>query len=97
MSASSGCRLLGKWRIVEANIWDTDYLDLVQGEFAFGAMDATMELEYAPRTVFFRWSGFDEGDEMSGSGSADLADDGSLEIDLSFDNGDDAVLKARRC
>ena len=108
MSASSGCRLLGKWRIVEANIWDRDHLDLVQpatiefgkngrGEFAFGAMDATMELEYAPRTVFFRWSGFDEGDEMSGSGSADLTDDGSLEIDLSFDNGDDAVLKARRC
>jgi hypothetical protein len=33
---------------------------------------------------------------VSGSGSAQLADDGTLEIELSFDNGDDAVLKARR-
>ena len=68
-----------------------------RGEFAFGAMDATMELEYAPRIVFFNWAGSDEGDQMSGSGSADLSDDGTLEIELSFFNGDDAVLKARRC
>jgi hypothetical protein len=108
MSPSARCQLLGKWRIIEADIWDRDYLDLVQpaciefgkngrGEFSFGAMEATMELEYAPRIVFFNWTGFDEGDEMSGSGSADLGDDDTLEIELSFFNGDDAVLKARRC
>jgi hypothetical protein len=107
MRASTGCRLLGKWRIIDADIWDRAYLDLVQpaymefrkngrGEFAFGAMQATMELEYAPRTIFFSWAGFDEGDEMSGSGSADLQDDSTIEIDLAFHNGDDAVLKARR-
>src|SRR4029450_6589312 len=83
MSASAGCQLLGKWRIIEADTWDCDYLDLVQpayivfskngrGEFAFGAIDATLELEYAPRIVFFNWTGFDEGDEVSGSGSAEL-------------------------
>ena len=83
MSAAAGCQLLGKWRITKADIWDRDYLDLVQpayiefgqngrGEFALGAMQATMELEYAARIVFFHWTGFDEGDEMSGSGSADL-------------------------
>jgi hypothetical protein len=59
MSASAGCYLLGKWRIIEADTWDCDYLDLVQpayivfgkngrGEFAFGAIEATLELEYAP-------------------------------------------------
>jgi hypothetical protein len=34
---------------------------------------------------------------MSGSGSADLTNDGYLEIELSFHNGDDATLQARRC
>jgi hypothetical protein len=35
-------------------------------------------------------------DDVSGSGSAELDDDGTLEIDLSFHLGDDAVRKARR-
>jgi hypothetical protein len=107
MSASAGCQLVGKWRIVKADLWDSDYLDLVEpahiafnkdgrGEFAFGALNATMELEYARRTVFFTWAGFDEGDEISGTGSADLNDDGTIGIELSFHDGDDAVLKARR-
>ena len=107
MSVTAGCQLIGRWRIVEADLWDRDYLDLVEpaymtfnkdgrGEFAFGAMNATMELEYARRIVFFTWAGFDEGDEMTGSGSAELGDDGTVEIELSFDDGDDAVLKAQR-
>lgn len=56
------------------------------------------EREYAPRIVLFNWTGFDEGDEVSGSGSAELTedDDTILEIELSFHNGDDAVLKACR-
>ena len=107
MSVTAGCQLIGRWRIVEADLWDRDYLDLVEpaymtfnkdgrGEFAFGAMNATMELEYARRIVFFTWAGFDEGDEMTGSGSAELDNDGTVEIELSFDDGDDAVLKAQR-
>lgn len=107
MSSSGGCQILGKWRIVEADLWDRDYLDFVEtasftiggkgcGEFAFGVVNATMQLEYAQRIVFFRWVGSDEGSEISGSGSAELNDDGSLEIEINFDNGDDAVLKAQR-
>jgi hypothetical protein len=107
MSGPAGCQLIGRWRIVEADLWDRDYLDLVEpayvtfdedgrGEFAFGVVNATMELEYARRIVFFNWAGFDEGDEVTGSGSAELDDDGTLEIELSFYDGDDALLKARR-
>jgi hypothetical protein len=55
-----------------------------------------MELKYAPHIIFFNWIGFDDGDQISGCGSADLADDGTIEIELSFHNGDDAVLKACR-
>jgi hypothetical protein len=99
--------LIGKWRIVKADLWDRDYLDLVEpacisfgkggrGEFAFGAVHGDMELEYSPSMIFFTWAGFDEMDEVSGSGSAELDDAGDLEVDLSFHLGDDAVLKARR-
>jgi hypothetical protein len=59
-------------------MWDCDYLDLVEpasmtigsdgrGEIAFGAMQASLDLEYSPTTVFFTWAGFDEMDEVSGS------------------------------
>jgi hypothetical protein len=101
------CEILGRWRIVEADIWDRDYLDLDGpahlaigedgwAEFAFGALQAGGEIEYSKTIVFFRWNGFDEGDEISGDASAELQEDGSLEIELSFDNGDDATLTARR-
>lgn len=107
MTAPGGCQLTGRWRIVEADRWDTGYLDLVEpahitfddngrGEFAFGCLNATMELEYARTIIFFEWAGSDEGDELTGSGSAELDSSGLLlEIELSFDNGDDAILKAR--
>jgi hypothetical protein len=107
MSAAAGCQLIGRWRIVEADLWDRDYLDLVEpaylqigddgwAEIAFGAVAAGGQLEYSRTIVLFRFNGFDEGDEISGSASADLQDDGSIEIELSFDNGDDVTLIARR-
>ena len=107
MIAITGHPLLGTWRIVEADLWDRDYLDLVEpatitigadghGEIAFGAMQADLELEYSPSTVFFTWAGFDEMDEVSGSGSAELLDDGSIEIEFAYHLGDEAVLKASR-
>jgi hypothetical protein len=107
MSGPAGCEVIGRWRIVAADLWDCNYLDLVGpaylqigaegwAEFGFGAVDATAELEYGRRVVFFRWSGFDEGDHIAGNGSAELQDDGSLEIELSFDDGDDATLTAHR-
>jgi hypothetical protein len=107
MSGPASCELIGRWRIVEANLWDRDYLNLVEpaylqiardgwAEFAFGCVTAGGELEYSRTIVFFRWSGFDEGDAVSGDGSAELQDDGSIEIELSFDNGDDAILTGCR-
>lgn len=73
MSEAAGCQVTGRWRIVEADLWDRDYLDLVEpaylqidgdgrAAFAFGALNATADLEYGRSIVFFRWAGFDEGD-----------------------------------
>jgi hypothetical protein len=55
--------------------------------FALGIVNATLELEYARRMS----SGFDEGDEVSGSGSVELENDGSVEIELSFHEGDNTT------
>jgi hypothetical protein len=107
MTITADHALLGRWRIVEADLWDRDYLDLVQpayisfgrdgrGEFAFGAVHGDMQLRHTPSAIFFTWQGFDEMDDVSGAGSAELDDDGSIEIELSFHLGDDAVLRARR-
>lgn len=101
------CQLIGRWRIVEADIWDREYLDLVDpammiieadghGEIAFGVMQAGLDLEYSRTLVFFTWEGFDEMDEVRGSGSAELQDDGALEIEFAYHQGDEATLKAER-
>ena len=57
MNAPANCRLIGRWRIFESDIWDRAYLDLSGpatltitargGEIAFGAMEAGLEVEYA--------------------------------------------------
>jgi len=106
MSAPLGCKLVGRWRIVEANIWGRDYLDLCgpaaivigadgRGEIDFGAMQATLDVEYGPTSIAFTWIGSDEMDEVSGEGSVELLDDGSIEIEFEYDSGDEAVLKAK--
>ena len=106
MSAPANCRLVGRWRIVEADIWDQTYLDLSgpatititdhgRGEIAFGALQAGLDIEYSRSSVGFTWEGCDEMDEVSGDGSAELNDDGSIEIEFAYHNGDEAVLKAK--
>ena len=107
MTDQAECEVIGRWRIVEADQWDREYLDLVEpafirfdrdgsGELAFGVVTAGLNLDYARTVVFFTFAGSDEGDEVSGSGSAELTEDGALDIELSFHNGDDAIFKAKR-
>src|SRR6516225_5233543 len=51
------CELLGQWRIVKADLWGRDYLDLARpayfrvgsdgwAEFAVGAVEATAEVSF---------------------------------------------------
>ena len=46
--------------------------------------------------VFFTWAGFDEMYEVTGDGSAEFLDDGSIEITFACHNGDEAILKTKR-
>ena len=101
------CKLAGRLRNAKTDIWDRQYLDLCgpatiiirangRGEIAFGALQAGLDVEYTRASVGFTWEGFDEMDEVSGEGSAELLDDGSIEIEFAYRNGDEAVLKAKR-
>jgi hypothetical protein len=102
MRTPMNCKLVGRWPIVEADIWDRQYLDLCgpativirangRGEIAFGALQAGLDIEYSRASVGFTWEGFDEMDEVSGDGSDELLDDGSIEIEFAYRNGDEAV------
>jgi hypothetical protein len=92
---------------VGSDTWDRDYLDLVgpafisigsggHGELAFGVVNAALDLSYGLAGVDFTFEGSDEGDAISGSGSAERLDDGTLEVQISFHHGDDATLTPER-
>jgi hypothetical protein len=102
-----GCQLIGRWRIVSADLWDGGHLDLCgpamleiradgHGEIAFGALQASLDLAYGHSDVAFDWEGSDDMHEVRGSGSAELLEGGSLEIEFEYHRGDDAILKAVR-
>ncbi len=81
MNAPANCRRIGRWRIVEADLWDQAHLDLCGparltitaqgGEIAFGGLEASLEVEYARDSIGFQWTG-EEGDEVDGEGTAEL-------------------------
>ena len=66
------------------------------GEIAFGASEAGLEVEYARNSIGFRWTGSDEGDQVEGEGTTEVLEDGSIEIEFAYENGDEATLKAKR-
>ena len=100
MKAPANCRLIGRWRVVESDLWDRAHLDLCGpatltitaqgGEIAFGALEAVLEVEYARDSIGFRWNGREEGDQVEGEGTAELLDDGTIEIEFAYHNGDEA-------
>jgi acylphosphatase len=58
-------------------------------------LQAGLEVEYARDSIGFRWAESDEGDQVEGEGTAELLDDGTIEIEFADHNGDEAVLKAK--
>ncbi len=99
--------LLGKWRIVEMELWDADFLDLVEpayiafdrqgrGEFVFGAVHGSLDCRYGSDSVDFTWQGSDEMDPVCGAGDAELDERGWLTGEIRFHGGDESTFKARR-
>ena len=102
MKAPANCRLIGG----SSRLTSGTALTLISaaakltitaqgGEIAFGALEAGLEVEYARDSIGFHWAGCEEGDEVDGEGTAKLLDDGTIEIEFEYRNGDEAVLKAK--
>jgi len=98
-------RIAGKWRIVETAAWDKGHLDLCgpafieidtqgRGGMAFGALEASLDCGFTPGGIDFEWNGADEGDQVAGNGWADLRDDGCLEGEIAYHNGDETTFIA---
>lgn len=98
-------RLVGKWRIIETGTWPREFLDLCgpaflqvnaagQGDMAFGALEAALDCGFTPHGIDFEWNGADEGDQVSGDGWADLRDDGCIEGEITYHNGDETTFIA---
>ena len=99
---------VGRWRIVEMELWDQDFVDLEspghitlarngRGEMHFGAVDLTLDwrLDATENRVDFSFEGFDEGDEVSGNGWAELSG-GKLTGRIAFHQGDESGFVAQK-
>ena len=88
-------------------LWDTDYLDLVEpayirfygrghGEFVFGTVTGGLDCRHSSDRVDFTWQGNDEMDEASGSGWAKRNKDGTINGEIQIHLGDKSGFKARK-
>lgn len=102
---------VGRWQIVEMELWDRDAIDLVGpaliqigddggGSFRFIAVEADIDGRHVERdgrpAVEFSWVGTDDHDDASGRGWARVEVDGSLVGHIYFHRGDDSSFRASR-
>ena len=66
------------------------------GQFVFGAVQGGLDCRYGQASLRFTWAGFDEMDEASGDGEAQLAADGSLKGKIRFHPGDEILVQPDR-
>jgi hypothetical protein len=98
--------VLGRWRIVEIEGWDADYIDMLGpghiqfdrdgGYIEFGAAQLVLDCWYSPTSAHFNFQGHDEMTEVSGDGDADLDPDGALIGEIRFHHGHEMPFTARR-
>lgn len=92
----------GKWRVIETPDHDMArpgayiLFDKTGGEFVVDCLTGSIHGLCDGKAVEFSWTGNDEMEPASGTGWAELQDDGSLEGEISLDNGDDIPFIARR-
>ncbi len=99
--------LIGKWRITDMELWDAEFIDLVEpgyiqfdpdggGHFVFGAVQGGLHCHYGTDSIHFTWMGSDDMTEVSGDGDADLEDDGTITGEIRYHLGDESSFSARR-
>jgi hypothetical protein len=106
MTTPDPSKILGRWRTTEIEGWDADYIDRLGpgsiqfnrdgGQIELGAVQISLDCWYGQAGAQFNFQGSDEGTEVSGDGDAELDDDGTLQGELRFHNGDNMPFTARR-
>lgn len=101
---------LGRWRIVDSEVWDTEDLDLLGpaeirfdadglGSFQMLAIDGDIDYRVVKRdredVLEFSWEGTDEHTQVSGRGVARI-NGGELHVQLWIHRGDSSTFVARR-
>ena len=100
----------GKWRILEMDQWDQDYVNAEtpghitfekkgQGRFHFGYVHAQLDWRYDPAIdrVDFSFEGSCEGDEMNGRGWAKIEEKPKqMSGKIVFHQGDESGFKAKK-
>jgi hypothetical protein len=101
----------GRWRISEMDVWDNDYLDLVEpahivfesendGAFVFGTVKAWLDVRYGARDgsacAEFSWEGLNDTDPACGRGWVILGTAGRLVGHIFIHNSDDSGFVAER-
>jgi hypothetical protein len=101
--------LAGPWRIVWMSEWDQDYVDMDvpghvtfgdrgSGSFQFGMVQGQMDCKPAgpsSQRIEFTWHGFDEGDELTGRGHAEIVD-GELQGHIYIHLGESSAFRAAK-
>jgi hypothetical protein len=64
------------------------------GDMAFRALEAPLDCGFTSTGIDFKWNGADEGDQVAGDGWDDLRDDGCLEGEIAYHNGDETTFIA---
>ena len=103
-------KYLGKWRIIEMEMWDQEFIDMVKpgyfsfnkdnlGYFQFGAVEGQIDYRIEKigelERLEFSWEGRDENDQASGRGWAAISSD-NLGGRFYFHLGDDSWFKAKK-
>jgi len=98
---------VGRWRIVEMDVWDSHFFDLVEeaqgesdGEIAFGTLKASWTCATAPATdrpaPSSHWKGHDENDPSCGRGWAMIGTAGRLVGHFYIHNGEESGFVCER-
>ena len=101
----------GRWRISEMDVWDNDYLDLVEpahivfesendGAFVFGTVKGWLDVRHGARDgsacAEFSWEGLNDTDPACGRGWVILGTAGRLVGHNFIHNSDDSGFVAER-
>jgi len=101
----------GRWRIAEMDVWDNDYLDLLEpayiafkgasdGSFVFGAVKGWLDVRYGSRDgsacAEFSWEGYNDADPACGRGWVTLGTAGRLVGHIFIHNSDDSTFVAEK-